>query len=52
MLKVQGQRVIDSGGGFLIEENNELEQQMVYSTYLHNYIYNIIALCNNTCLFI
>lgn len=30
MLKVQGQRVIDSGGGFLIEENDELEQQMVY----------------------
>lgn len=30
MLKVQGQRVIDSGGGFLIEENDELEQQMVH----------------------
>jgi len=44
MLKVQGQRVIDSGGGFLIEENNELEQQMVYNTYLHNYIYNIVAI--------
>ncbi|XP_011640974.1 DNA repair protein complementing XP-A cells homolog [Pogonomyrmex barbatus] len=29
MLKVQGQRVIDSGGGFLIEENDELEQQML-----------------------
>lgn len=29
MLKVQGQRVIDSGGGFLIEENDELEQQMM-----------------------
>lgn len=31
LLKVQGQRVIDSGGGFLIEENDELEQQMVYT---------------------
>ncbi|KAL0127406.1 hypothetical protein PUN28_005595 [Cardiocondyla obscurior] len=29
MLKVQGQRVIDSGGGFLIEENDELEQEML-----------------------
>lgn len=29
LLKVQGQRVIDSGGGFLIEENDELEQQML-----------------------
>ncbi|KAH0952188.1 hypothetical protein HN011_000263 [Eciton burchellii] len=28
LLKVQG-RVIDSGGGFLIEENDELEQQML-----------------------
>ncbi|XP_068974680.1 DNA repair protein complementing XP-A cells homolog [Bombus flavifrons] len=27
--KVQGQRVIDSGGGFLIEESDELEQQML-----------------------
>jgi len=33
MLKVQGQRVIDSGGGFLIEENDELEQQMVQHVY-------------------
>lgn len=29
--KVQGQRVIDSGGGFLMEENDELEQDMVYA---------------------
>ncbi|XP_012526908.1 DNA repair protein complementing XP-A cells homolog [Monomorium pharaonis] len=29
MIKVQGKRVIDSGGGFLIEENDELEQQML-----------------------
>ncbi|EFN88877.1 DNA repair protein complementing XP-A cells homolog [Harpegnathos saltator] len=29
LLKVQGQRVIDSGGGFLIEENGDLEQQML-----------------------
>ncbi|XP_012061820.1 PREDICTED: DNA repair protein complementing XP-A cells homolog [Atta cephalotes] len=29
MLKIQGQRVIDGGGGFLIEENDELEQQML-----------------------
>lgn len=29
-LKVQGQRVIDSGGGFLIEEDDELEREMVY----------------------
>ncbi|XP_015601065.1 DNA repair protein complementing XP-A cells homolog isoform X2 [Cephus cinctus] len=28
-LKVHGQRVIDSGGGFLIEEDDELEQQML-----------------------
>lgn len=28
-LKVQGQKVIDSGGGFLIEEDDELEQEMV-----------------------
>ncbi|KAF7415128.1 hypothetical protein HZH68_003617 [Vespula germanica] len=28
-IKVQGKRVVDSGGGFLIEENDELEQQMV-----------------------
>lgn len=27
--KVQGQRVIDSGGGFLMEENDELEQDML-----------------------
>ncbi|XP_020294357.1 DNA repair protein complementing XP-A cells homolog [Pseudomyrmex gracilis] len=28
-LKVQGQRVIDSGGGFLIEEDDELEREML-----------------------
>lgn len=28
-IKVQGQRVIDSGGGFLIEENDDLEEQML-----------------------
>lgn len=38
-LKVQGQRVIDSGGGFLIEENDELEQQMVYTLYKYTYVY-------------
>jgi len=32
MLKIQGQHIIDGGGGFLIEENDELEQQMVYYT--------------------
>lgn len=31
-LKVQGQRVIDSGGGFLIEENNDLEEQLLKIT--------------------
>ncbi|XP_012277440.1 DNA repair protein complementing XP-A cells homolog isoform X2 [Orussus abietinus] len=29
LLKVQGQRVIDSGGGFLIEEDEVLEQEML-----------------------
>lgn len=49
MIKVQGQRVIDSGGGFLIEENDELEQQMVYNTYRYDYIqyYCYIMLYNN-----
>lgn len=28
-IKVQGQRVIDTGGGFLIEENDEVEKEMV-----------------------
>lgn len=28
-IKVQGQRVIDSGGGFLIEENDELDKEML-----------------------
>lgn len=28
-IKVQGKRVVDSGGGFLIEENNELEKEML-----------------------
>ncbi|KAK2578955.1 hypothetical protein KPH14_011159 [Odynerus spinipes] len=28
-IKVQGQRVIDSGGGFLIEENDDLEKAMI-----------------------
>ncbi|XP_053988423.1 DNA repair protein complementing XP-A cells homolog [Hylaeus volcanicus] len=31
-IKVQGQRVIDSGGGFLIEENDDLEEQMLQIT--------------------
>ena len=31
-LKVQGQRVIDSGGGFLIEEDNDLEEQLLRIT--------------------
>ncbi|XP_076245715.1 DNA repair protein complementing XP-A cells homolog Xpac [Calliopsis andreniformis] len=31
-IKVQGQRVIDSGGGFLIEENDDLEEQMMQIT--------------------
>ncbi|XP_076178535.1 DNA repair protein complementing XP-A cells homolog Xpac [Ptiloglossa arizonensis] len=31
-IKVQGQRVIDSGGGFLIEENDDLEEQMLKIT--------------------
>ncbi|CAD1476715.1 unnamed protein product, partial [Heterotrigona itama] len=30
--KVQGQRVIDSGGGFLIEESDELEEEMLKIT--------------------
>ncbi|KZC12824.1 PREDICTED: DNA repair protein complementing XP-A cells homolog [Dufourea novaeangliae] len=30
--KVQVQRVIDSGGGFLIEENDDLEEQMIKIT--------------------
>lgn len=29
LVKAQGQRVIDSGGGFLIEEDDDLEEQMV-----------------------
>ncbi|XP_011299813.1 DNA repair protein complementing XP-A cells homolog [Fopius arisanus] len=28
-LKVQGKKVVDSGGGFLIEEDDELEEQML-----------------------
>ncbi|XP_015187906.1 PREDICTED: DNA repair protein complementing XP-A cells homolog [Polistes dominula] len=28
-IKVQGKRVVDSGGGFLIEENDELENEML-----------------------
>ncbi|XP_015111925.1 DNA repair protein complementing XP-A cells [Diachasma alloeum] len=28
-LKVQGKKVVDSGGGFLIEEDDELEQEML-----------------------
>ncbi|KAI4472305.1 hypothetical protein M0802_016957 [Mischocyttarus mexicanus] len=28
-IKVQGKRVIDSGGGFLIEENDDLEREML-----------------------
>ncbi|CAK9805930.1 DNA repair protein complementing XP-A cells homolog [Anthophora quadrimaculata] len=32
LIKVQGQRVIDSGGGFLIEENDNLEEQMLQIT--------------------
>ncbi|XP_034939189.1 DNA repair protein complementing XP-A cells homolog [Chelonus insularis] len=31
-IKVQGQKVIDSGGGFLIEEDIELEQEMLKLT--------------------
>lgn len=31
-IKVQGKRVIDSGGGFLIEENDDLEEQMLKIT--------------------
>lgn len=31
-IKVQGQRVVDSGGGFLIEENDDLEDQMLRIT--------------------
>lgn len=31
-IKVQGQRVIDSGGGFLIEEDDQLEEQMLQLT--------------------
>ncbi|OAD53092.1 DNA repair protein complementing XP-A cells like protein [Eufriesea mexicana] len=30
--KTQGQRVIDSGGGFLIEENDDIEEQMLQIT--------------------
>lgn len=40
MLKVQGQRVIDSGGGFLIEENDELEQQMVCILYKNIFVHD------------
>lgn len=28
-IKVQGQKVIDTGGGFLIEDDDALEQEMV-----------------------
>ncbi|XP_006612910.1 DNA repair protein complementing XP-A cells homolog [Apis dorsata] len=31
-LKIQGQHVIDSGGGFLIEESDDLEEQMLKIT--------------------
>ncbi|XP_046433683.1 DNA repair protein complementing XP-A cells homolog isoform X2 [Neodiprion fabricii] len=46
LVKVRGQRVIDSGGGFLIEEDDELEQQMLKITSVPAPIISKLPICN------